>query len=82
MTITSEFPKFLDNNEIKKLSNTYRKRAIREIISAFSTDEDKVFLKTFYHFLNYDEEFKIDLDVIWPLIGFNKKAKAKEILEK
>jgi T5orf172 domain len=82
MTITSDFPKFLDNNEIKKLSNTYRKRAIREIMSAFHTDEDKAFLKTFFHYLNYEEDFKIDLDTIWPLIGFNKKAKAKEILEK
>ena len=42
-----------------------------------------MFIASFYCYLNYNKtDFVIDLDNIWPWIGFNQKVNAKRVLEK
>ena len=43
----------------------------KEFLNEFSKDEQKLFLSSFYCFLNYkDNEFIVDFDNIWKWCGF------------
>ena len=54
---------------------------IKEI---FNDNEQRLFISSFYCYLNYDKinDFVIDLDNVWKWLDFSKKVKAKELLQK
>ena len=55
-----------------------------KIKEQFTNFEQKLFLSSFYCYLNCDttKDFVIDLDNIWNWIGFGQKVNAKRVLEK
>jgi len=75
--------KLIEENPNTKLSKPYQGKLINKLKESFSTDEQQLFISSFYCYLNYkSDNFVIDLDDIWVWLGYNKKQKAKELLEK
>jgi hypothetical protein len=66
------------------LTNTYQNILLTKIKNNFSTEEQQLFVASFYSYLNYNSklDFVIDLDNIWKWLGFSHKHKAKNLLEK
>jgi hypothetical protein len=71
----------IETNPITRLSNTYQNKLLTKIKERFTEDEQQIFVASFYCYLNYHDEFIIDLDDIWKWLGFNQKVKAKVLLE-
>ena len=71
----------IETNPITCLSNTYQNKLLNKIKEKFSDNEQQMFVASFYCYLNYHDEFIIDLDNIWKWLGFNQKVKAKVLLE-
>ena len=71
----------IETNPITRLSNTYQNKLLTKIKERFTDDEQQIFVASFYCYLNYHDEFIIDLDNIWKWLGFNQKVKAKVLLE-
>ena len=71
----------IEKNPITRLSNTYQNKLLTKIKERFTDDEQQIFVASFYCYLNYHDEFIIDLDDIWKWLGFNQKVKAKVLLE-
>ena len=71
----------IETNPITRLSNTYQNKLLTKIKERFTDNEQQVFVTSFYCYLNYKDEFIIDLDNIWKWLGFNQKVKAKVLLE-
>lgn len=67
-----------------KLSNTYNNKLIEKIKNNFTEEEQKLYIVSFYSYLNYDEftDFVVDLDDVWKWLEFTNKANAKILLEK
>ena len=75
--------KLMEENPNTKLSKPYQGRLINKLKQSFSTDEQQIFISSFYCYLNYkSDDFVIDLDDIWNWLGFSQKIRAKELLEK
>ena len=75
--------KLMEENPNTKLSKPYQGRLINKLKESFSTDEQQIFISSFYCYLNYkSDDFLIDLDDIWSWLGFSQKIRAKELLEK
>ena len=74
----------IENNPITCLTDVYQHKLINKIKEYFADDEQKMFVASFYCFLNYKQkdDFVIDLDDIWSWVGFQQKVKAKILLEK
>lgn len=74
----------IENNPIKKLSNAYQNRLLSKIKNNFNTEDQQLFLASFYSYLNFDskKDFIIDLDNVWEWLGFSYKHKAKILLER
>ena len=74
--------KFIEENPVTRLTKPYQSKLVNKIKDTFSTDEQQLFLSSFYCYLNYKkDDFTVDLDSIWEWLGYNKKQKAKELLE-
>ncbi len=73
----------IEKNPISKLNTTYNNKLLEKIKNNFTQNEQKLFITSFYSYLNYDKtkDFVIDLDDIWKWLGFNQKVKAKVLLE-
>jgi hypothetical protein len=73
----------IESNPIARLSDTYQSKLITKIQSDFSSEQQILFVASFYSFLNYDQrkDFVIDLDDVWKWLGFSTKQKAKMLLE-
>lgn len=71
----------IEKNPITRLSNTYQNKLLTKIKERFTDDEQQIFVASFYCYLNYHDEFIVDLDNIWKWLGFNQKVKAKVLLE-
>jgi hypothetical protein len=72
-----------ENPNTKKLSKPYKGRLINKLKDSFSTDEQQLFISSFYCYLNYkSDDFVIDLDDIWSWLGFSRKDNAKTVLER
>ena len=82
MSKTLNIVELIEKNPITRLSNTYQNKLLTKIKERFTDDEQQIFVASFYCYLNYHDEFIIDLDNIWKWLGFNQKVKAKELLEK
>lgn len=74
----------IETNPITQLSNTYQNKLLTKIKEEFTGYEQKIFVASFYGFLNYDSktDFVVDLDNIWKWLGFGQKVNAKRVLEK
>jgi len=74
----------IETNPNTKLSNTYNNKLIEKIKNNFTVEEQKLYIVSFYSYLNYDEfnDFVIDLDNVWKWLEFTNKANAKILLEK
>lgn len=71
----------ISDNPITKLSKPYQNKLLNKIKGHFTTDEQHVFVTSFYCYLNHsDDEFVIDFDNVWEWIGFASKQKAKDVL--
>ena len=73
----------IEENPSNKLTKTYQSNLINKIKDNFDTEEQKLFIASFYCYVNYkNDEFVVDLDNIWTWLGYSKKDKAKDLLEK
>jgi len=73
----------IETNPITKLSNTYNVKLLTKIKSAFSGQEQQLFVSSFYCYLNCNKtEFVVDLDHVWAWLGFSQKIRAREVLER
>ena len=74
----------IEKNPITKLSNNYNNKLLNKIKENFNEEQQKLFVSSFYCYLNYDKnkDFVIDLDNVWKWIGFSNKHKTKELLKK
>ena len=75
--------KIIEENPSTKLSKPYEGKLINKLKDNFSTTEQQLFISSFYCYLNYkSNDFVIDLDDIWKWLGYTKKDKGKDLLEK
>ena len=81
---TLNIVELIEKNPITTLTNTYQNRLLTKIQNNFSNENQKLFIASFYAYLNYNSktDFVIDLDNIWKWLGFSHKDKAKRLLEK
>ena len=75
--------KLMEDNPNTKLSKPYQGKLINKLKDNFSTEEQQLFITSFYCYLNYkSDDFVIDLDDIWKWLGFSRKNDSKKLLEK
>ena len=75
--------KLIEENPNTKLSKSYQGKLINKLKDGFSTEEQQLFISSFYCYLNYkSDDFVIDLDDIWNWLGFTRKDNTKRLLEK
>jgi len=62
----------------------YQNKLLCKIKDSFTDNEQKMFVTSFYCYLNYHprNDYVIDLDNIWKWLGFQQKYHAKNMLEK
>ena len=74
----------IEFNPNTKLSSTYNNKLIDKIKNNFTLEEQKLYIASFYSYLNYDEfnDFVIDLDDVWKWLGYGQKINAKVVLNK
>jgi phage anti-repressor protein len=74
----------IENNPITRLSNTYQGKLLTKIKDKFNTQDQQLFVASFYSYLNCDskKDFVINLDNVWEWLDFSHKHKAKILLEK
>lgn len=66
------------------LKITDENKLLNKIKSNFTEEEQKLYITSFYSYINYDEykDFVISLDDIWNWLDFSQKIRAKELLLK
>jgi len=75
--------KLIEDNPNTRLSKTYQGQLINKVKDSFTTEQQQLFIASFYCYLNCKtDEFIIDLDNIWEWLGFTRKDNAKRLLEK
>jgi hypothetical protein len=74
----------IDNTPVKLFNDAYKNTIIQKLSENFDTNDQKLFLTSFYCFLNYDtkKDFVIDFDTVWKWCGFTRKDNAKTLLTK
>ena len=74
----------IEKNSITRLSRDYENRLINKIKDNFDVNQQKMFVASFYCFLNYDanKDFIVDFDNVWKWLGFSRKSDGKRLLEK
>jgi hypothetical protein len=74
----------IEKNSITRLSRDYENRLINKIKDNFDINQQKMFVASFYCFLNYDanKDFIVDFDNVWKWLGFSRKDHAKTVLNK
>jgi hypothetical protein len=82
--ISLDIVELIENNPITRLSNNYKSSLLSKLQSKFSNEEQRLFVSSFYCYLNYNQknDFVVDLDEVWSWLGFQSKYNAKRILEK
>ena len=74
----------IEKNPIAKLSSEYNSKLLKQIKETFTGFEQKLFVSSFYCYLNYDKnnDFVVDLDNVWRWLGFQQKNNARLLLDK
>ena len=75
---------FIEKNPLSRLNTEYQNALINKIKSAFTEEEQKLFVTSFYCYLNYNPitDFVIDFEDVWKWCGFSRKDASKRLLEK
>ena len=75
---------FIKEHPLDNLNKNYESRLINKIKDNFKVDEQKLFITSFYTYLNYnaDKDFIIDLQKVWKWLGFARIDPAKRVLTK
>lgn len=83
MDQTLDIVKLIEENPVTRLTSTYQSKLLNKIKEKFNSEEQQLFVASFYCYLNYsNDEFVVDLDDIWKWLGFSVKHKAKVIIVK
>jgi hypothetical protein len=67
-----------------RLNHSYQSTLLNKIQDGFSSEEQQIFVASFYCYLKYDpkKDFVIDFTNVWKWCGFARKDHAKRLLEK
>uniref|UniRef100_A0A6C0E2Z2 MSV199 domain-containing protein n=1 Tax=viral metagenome TaxID=1070528 RepID=A0A6C0E2Z2_9ZZZZ len=81
---TFNIVQFIEKNPLTKLNDTYQNTIINKIKEEFNEEEQKIFVTSFYSYLNFNPitDFIIDFDDVWKWCGYSRKDNAKRILDK
>ena len=85
MTDTSlNFVALMETSPVTRLNREYNNKFINQIKETFTETQQQLFISSFYCYLNYHstDDYVIDLDNVWPWLGFSTKQKARMLLEK
>lgn len=82
--VTLNIQQLIESNPLNKLSTTSNNMLLTKLSELFTTEHQKLFLSSFYCYLNYDSrtDFVIDLDDVWKWLRFSQKIHAKTLLKK
>ncbi|NBU33736.1 hypothetical protein EB118_06120 [bacterium] len=71
-------------NPLKHLNGQSQNRFVQRVQQYFKADEQRLFVSSFYCYLNYDPEkdFVIDMDNVWEWLGFSQKGHCKRAIMK
>lgn len=74
----------VDNNPLIKIDKDVDSKILLKIQEIFNTEEQKLFVASFYVYNKYDTEndFVIDLDKIWKWLGYKRVEECKRCLTK
>jgi phage anti-repressor protein len=72
----------IERNPLTRLNKDYQTKFINRIKDAFTEDQQKMFVGSFYCYLNYNakNDFVIDFESTWKWLGFSRKEKCKRLL--
>ena len=75
---------FIEKNPLSRLSSIYQNTLINKIKRDFNEEEQKIFVTSFYSYLNFNQltDFIIDFDDVWKWCGYTRKDQSKRVLEK
>ena len=75
---------FIEKNPLSRLSFIYQNTLINKIKRDFNEEEQKIFVTSFYSYLNFNPltDFIIDFDDVWKWCGYTRKDQSKRVLEK
>lgn len=82
---TLDIIQIVENSPLTRFGDNvdYSSKLVDKLRDKFSTEEEQLFLASFYCYLNYDKhDFLIDLNQIWKWIGFSRMEEAKRLLKK
>jgi phage anti-repressor protein len=74
----------IETNPLARLSKNYENKFIQKIEANFTESQQKLFISSFYTYLNYDSktDFVIELESVWKWLGFGRKEECKRVLTK
>ena len=72
------------NNPLNSFEEVFNVKLLNNIVEHFKSDGAKLFISKFYRYLNYEnkEDFVINLNDVWELLGVNQKVSIVRLLEK
>lgn len=81
---TFDIVSFIKENPLSKLQGFNKGRLINKIREKLDEESIRIFMTSFYSYLNYDEhnDFVIDLKNVWKWCGFSRIDPAKRLLTK
>ena len=73
----------IEKSPLTRLSKDYQSRLLTKIKTAFTNNEQQLFVTSFYCYLNYSkDDFIISLESVWKWCGFTRQDNAKVVLKK
>ncbi len=84
MTETVDIVTLVEDSPLTILGEVdYQSKLVDKLRNKFSTDEERLFLTSFYTYLNYGpNDFVIELRKVWKWLGFGRINEAKRLLVK
>ena len=78
------FVDLVESNPVTNLSERGNHKLITNLQNAFTDEDQRMFVASFYCFLDHNpsSDFIIDLDNVWRWMGFSQKIRAKNLLER
>ena len=79
---TLNIVELIEKNPLTKFNTKTNSKVLEKIKTKFDSNTQKLFVSTFYVYLNYDskKDFVIDLNDVWKWCGFSRKDPAKRLL--
>lgn len=83
MQDTFDIVSFIKENPLSQLQGEYESILINKIKENLDEESMRIFMSSFYTFLNYDphKDFVIDLTDVWKWCGFSRISYAKRVLK-